>query len=222
VLPQAKLQPDAQHVFADALRNAGPVTHVRFNIFPDGGVSRLRVWGTPSSEGRLRAGLGRLNALTGRRARAELLTCCGSAKWADQMVARRPFHRLDQLWSRADAVWAGLDSQDWLDAFRSHPRIGERKAEKEQSEQERRWSEQEQSSVSRASEQMRAALAEGNRAYEQRFGYLFIICATGKDSETMLSNLKPRLANHPETELRVAAEEQRRITRLRLEKLVRL
>ena len=222
VLPQTKLQPDAQQVFEDSVRDVGPATHVRFNIFPDGGVSRLRVWGTPSDAGRLREGLRRLNALPDGQARAALLGCCGSPKWAQLVAERRPFASFEDLSSAADAVWASLDSKEWLDAFRSHPRIGESKAAREQSQQERKWSEQEQVSVSQASDRMRTALAEQNRAYEQRFGYLFIVCATGKSSEEMLALLKQRLANDPEKELAVAAEEQRRITRLRLEKLLRL
>ncbi len=222
VLPQAALQPDTQHVFAAELRDVGPVSHVRFNIFPDGGVSRLRVWGTPSNEGKVLEGLRRLNALPNRQARDALLGCCGSGGWAERMAERRPFRGMAELLSGADAIWAGLESEDRLEAFRSHPRIGETRAAQEHSAQARRWSEQEQSSVSRASDQTRAALAEGNRAYEQRFGYLFIVCATGKSSDEMLAILNQRLANDPSTELRVAAEEQRRILQLRLEKLVRL
>ncbi len=222
VLPQTKLQADAPQRFENTVRDAGPVTHVRFNIFPDGGVSRLRLWGVPSDDGRVREGLRRLNALPDGQVRAALLGCCGSPKFAQLVAERRPFPSLDALASAADAVWASLDSQDWLDAFRSHPRIGEGKAAREQSPQERRWSEQEQASVSQATDGTRAALAEQNRAYEQRFGYLFIVCASGKSSEEMLSILKQRLANDPEKELGIATEEQRRITRLRLEKLLRL
>ncbi len=222
VLPQSSLQPDAQHVFSEALGDAGVVTHVRFNIFPDGGVSRLRVWGTPSSDARLLEGLRRLNALPTGRARNLLLACCGSARWAEQMAERRPFGSLEELLSASDAICAGLGPGDWLEAFRGHPRIGETRAPAEASEQARSWSQQEQSSASHRSDQTRAALAEGNRAYEQRFGYLFIVCATGKSGEEMLAILNQRLANDPSAELRVAAEEQRRITQLRLEKLVRL
>ncbi len=222
VLPQTKLQPDAQQIFEGSERDLGPVTHVRFNIFPDGGVSRLRVWGTPSDEGRMREGLRRLNALPDGQARAALLGCCGSSRWAQLVAERRPFPSLADLASAADAVWASLDPKDWMEAFRSHPRIGESRTAREQSQQERRWSEQEQASASQVSDRTRAALAEQNRVYEQRFGYLFIVCASGKSSEEMLSILNQRLVNDPEKELRIAAEEQRLITRLRLEKLLRL
>jgi len=122
--------------------------------------------------------------------------------------------------NEADRVWWSLDSTDWLEAFRAHPKIGEKKAAVTQSEQAEAWSAQEQSAIQNASSGTMAALAEGNREYEQRFGFIFIVSATGKSSEEMLTLLNQRLQNDPETELRFAAEEQLKITRLRLEKLL--
>ncbi len=161
-----------------------------------------------------------LNSLPDAEARAELLKCCGSSRWAEGVAARRPFRSVEELEEEADRVWRELSAGDWLEAFRAHPRIGERKAAAGASAESRVWSEREQAGASGAGEQTRAALAKGNRAYEGRFGFIFIVCATGRTAEEMLGLLRARLAHDRETELRVAAEEQRRITRLRLRKLL--
>ncbi len=165
-------------------------------------------------------GLERLNSLPAAEAEAELLKCCGSTRWASLVAARRPFRDASELFVTADAAWWSLGPADWLEAFRSHPKIGEKKAEAATSEQARRWSEGEQSGARSASAETLDALAEANRAYEERFGHIFIICATGRAAEEMLAALRERLGNDPREELRAAAEEQRRITRLRLEKLL--
>ena len=136
------------------------------------------------------------------------------------MTSARPFSNVDDLLAKADSVWWSLDNQDWLEAFRAHPKIGEKKAAATQSEQARSWSVQEQSAAARATPEVIFALAEGNREYEQRFGFIYIVCATGKSSEELLKVLEARLKNGSETELRNAAEEQRKITRLRLEKFL--
>jgi len=136
------------------------------------------------------------------------------------MADARPFGTTTELFEKADSVWRSLGAQDWLEAFRAHPKIGEQKAAATQSEETRAWSAQEQSGTHDASTTTMTALAEGNREYEKRFGFIFIVCATGKSSEEMLSMLKGRLQNDPETELRIAAEEQGKIMRLRLEKLL--
>ena len=161
-----------------------------------------------------------LNSLAASDAEAEFLKCCGSRSWARAMTSARPFENKDELMNGADRVWWSLDSADWLEALRAHPKIGEKKAAVTQSEQAEAWSAQEQSATQNASSGTMAALAEGNREYEQRFGFIFIVCATGKSSEEMLTLLNQRLQNDPETELRFAAEEQLKITRLRLEKLL--
>lgn len=166
--------------------------------------------------------LERLNGLTAPEAEAELLTCCGSRAWAARMAASRPFADPRSLLSRADEIWWSLGPPDWLEAFRSHPRIGEREAAAGGTDRERRWSAGEQAGVSAAAEATRKALAEGNEAYEARFGHIYIVCASGRSAEEMLGLLTQRLFNDPETELRTAAEEQRKITRLRLRKLLDL
>jgi len=168
----------------------------------------------------LNTGLEKLNAFSQTQAEAELLKCCGSQRWASTMTATRPFANVDELLTDADSIWRSLSSEDWLEAFRAHPKIGEKKAAAAQSEEVRKWSAQEQSGIRNADVDTMAALAEGNRDYEQRFGFIFIVCATGKRSEEMLAILKVRLQNDAETEMGIAAEEQRKITRLRLEKLL--
>jgi OHCU decarboxylase len=164
--------------------------------------------------------LERLNTLPPVEARAELLKCCGSSRWAEGVAARRPFRSDEELFETADRVWRELTAEDWLEAFRAHPKIGERKAAAEVSEEARRWSEREQSGARGAPADVAAALAEGNRAYEEKFGFIFIVCAAGKSAAEMRSLLDARLSNERDAELRAAAEEQRQITRLRLRRLL--
>ena len=128
------------------------------------------------------------------------------------MAAARPFPDHAAMIDRADAIWWSLDPQDWLEAFSAHPKIGGAATT--------RWSAQEQSGMTGAAEAIRDRLASANRDYEARFGYIFIICAAGKSAEDMLEALEERLGNAPDRELAVAAEEQRKITRLRVAKLI--
>jgi OHCU decarboxylase len=157
--------------------------------------------------------LERLNSLQREEAEAEFLKCCGSTLWARRMAEERPFHDLQQLLAQGDAEWWALDPEDWLEAFSRHPKIGERAAA-------RSWSEQEQAGAKSADDETRQQLAAANREYESRFGHIYIVCATGKTADEMLSLCRERLSNDPDAELRVAAEEQRRITHLRLRKLL--
>jgi OHCU decarboxylase len=161
-----------------------------------------------------------LNSLTANEAQSELLKCCGSKRWAERMSAETPFESLNDLLAKADSVWCALEPHDWLEAFHSHPKIGERKAAAVTSEQSKSWSEAEQAGVSNAAAQTLQALADLNKEYEDKFGYIFIVCATGKSSEEMLAILRGRLQNNPDEELRIAAAEQAKITKLRLQKLV--
>lgn len=162
----------------------------------------------------------RLNEVSEVDAAAELLKCCGSQTWSAAMTNARPFASIEDLLTRADDIWWSLSEDDWLEAFRAHPKIGEKKAATAQSVQARNWSAQEQAGVAQASLEVINQLAERNREYEDRFGFIFIVCATGKSSEEMLSIINARIGNDPATEIRNAAEEQRKITRLRLEKLI--
>jgi OHCU decarboxylase len=161
-----------------------------------------------------------LNSLLTVDAEVEFLKCCGCRNWARGLTESRPFADAAALFHKADSVWWSLQDHDWLEAFRAHPKIGEQKAVAAQSEQAQSWSAQEQARVQDAAAETKAALAAGNQEYEKRFGFIFIVCATGKNSAEMLAILNGRLQNNPETELRMAAEEQLKITRLRLEKLL--
>jgi allantoinase len=156
--------------------------------------------------------LQRLNAATADEARSAFLRCCGSSKWAARMEMRRPYASVSQLLDEADRTWREVDAEHWLEAFRAHPRIGETSQSK--------WSEEEQAGARSTETGVLRELAWGNRAYHERFGFIFIICAKGKGADEMLAALRRRLKNDRETELRNAAEEQRLITRLRLLKLI--
>lgn len=162
----------------------------------------------------------RLNELPADGAEAEFLKCCGAQRWAREMAEARPFADLDHLLSEGDRICALLAPDDWLEAFRAHPKIGETKPAAFHSAQAESWSAQEQSAVAKASLETIKELAEKNREYEDRFGFIFIVCATGKSSEEMLALINARIHNDRNTELRTAAEEQRKITQLRLEKLL--
>jgi allantoicase len=207
-------------------KNAGdkradtPMTHVRFNIYPDGGVSRLRLHGQVSDAGWLERKLEWLNTLPAGAATQAFLTCCGSTGWAERMSEQRPFASLDALQERADLVWADLDEDAWQEAFSAHPKIGERKAAGKQSKTAETWSETEQSATESASSEVLDALMAKNIAYQERHGFIFIVCASGKSADQMLTMLEDRLDNDRTTEIKNAAEEQRKITGLRLEKLL--
>jgi len=163
-----------------------------------------------------------LNSLSADEAAKELLQCCGSKRWARQMTDARPYENLADVITRANEIWQSLDRDDWLEAFRSHPKIGEKKSAETVSAQASQWSGQEQSGVSAASTETTNALAALNYAYEQKFGFIFIICATGKTSDEMLAALRTRLDHDPAEELPIAAAEQSKITELRLKKLLTL
>jgi len=220
VLPRTKLLPHTQHVFDEGLGAHRAATHARLRIWPDGGVSRLRLFGTVSDEGRERAGLAYLNALSLADADAVLLSCCGSKAFASKLAGARPFSTFAALVKGAAEVWASLTTSDWEEAFRAHPRIGEKKAAPSQGATAAAWSRGEQSRVDDASAAVLEELRKVNEAYEAKFGRTYIVCATGKTADEMLAIARARMQNAPDAELRAAADEQRKITELRLAKLV--
>ena len=160
-----------------------------------------------------------LDALPAHEAMLLLQSCCGATAWVQAVVARRPFQTLGVLLREADEIWWSLTPDDWREAFDHHPRIGERAAATEQGRRAQSWSEREQKGVDSAAANLRDALAEGNREYERKFGHIYLVNATGKSAEEMLAMLRDRLDHDAVTELRVAAGEQAKITRLRLEKM---
>ena len=160
-----------------------------------------------------------LDTLDEAEARGALFQCCGSRRWVDQMLERRPFGNEERLLNTADDVWWGLTREDWLEAFGHHPRIGEGPPPDPSAGQSDRWASEEQAGAANADTATIEALAEYNSAYEHRFGHVFLICASGLDADAMLQTLQARFENPAVMELRIAAGEQAKITRLRLHKL---
>jgi OHCU decarboxylase len=158
-----------------------------------------------------------IDIATPEAARAILSRACGSTRWVDRMMSRRPFGRDAKLLSVARVEWFGLTEADWLEAFAQHPRIGDGDARFPETHD---LSAKEQAAVGEARTDVLTALAEANQAYADKFGFIFIVCATGKSAEEMLGLLRDRLPNDRASELRIAAEEQARITALRLGHLV--
>ena len=152
---------------------------------------------------------------------AALLSCCAAQRWAETLVSQRAFVNEVALFSAADESWSTMKVGDWMQAFRAHPRIGERKVE-HATEQSKHWSGQEQSSVDQAHAGILAELAAGNRQYEEQFGFTYIICATGKSAEEMLHILRRRLNSDRDTELHEAVEQQRQIMQIRLRKWLQI
>jgi allantoicase len=200
ILRRTKLQAHSLHVFEKELMLAA-ASRVRFRIFPDGGVSRLRIWGVPTEEGRAAHRLRLINSWTPGVAYQKFLQCCGSRRWAETMTGARPFEFPEET---AAEIWNRCTHEDILEAFAAHPKIGDYKGSHEQN------------GVRSASEATLEELATLNREYQARFGYIFIVCASGKSGEEMVALLRKRLDNDPDEELAIAAEEQRLITQLRL------
>ncbi len=165
-------------------------------------------------------GLETVNQQSPEEARHTFMQCCTSSAWVERMAASRPFQGADILFETADRHWSELGTTDYLEAFEGHPKIGDVSSLRAKYANTKALAGAEQSGVNTATEETLKALADGNTAYEEKFGFIFIVCATGKSAEEMLELLNQRLPNDRETELRNAAEEQRKITRIRLEKLV--
>ena len=164
--------------------------------------------------------LAELNNLPPAALKDALTKCCGAARWVEQMAAAFPVKDKQQLLDDAERIWLACSESDWREAFTHHPKIGDISSLKEKFASTSQWAEGEQSSVRHTSKQVLQALAEGNTQYEQKFGYIFIVCATGKRAEEMLALLQARLHNTPADEIKTAMGEQNKITKIRLEKLL--
>ncbi|HEY0426679.1 MAG TPA: 2-oxo-4-hydroxy-4-carboxy-5-ureidoimidazoline decarboxylase [Pyrinomonadaceae bacterium] len=164
--------------------------------------------------------LEKLNGAPPETAEARFLDCCGSRTWARKMTEARPFVGESALLAEAAQIWQNLAAKDWLEAFKAHPKIGARQSAPAQKAQSAEWSRGEQSGTHAASDSVLETLAEANRLYEERFGFIFIVCATGKSAEEMLEICRARLMNESSAEIRVAAAEQQKITEIRLKKLL--
>ena len=164
-------------------------------------------------------GVAAFDALPDYDAAPLLESCCGSHAWVQAMLERRPFRSLARILDEADEIWWSLSPEDWREAFDHHPRIGDQSAAAPQAAVARAWSADEQRGATASSDATRQAIVDGNREYERKFGHIYLVSATGKSAAEILDLLRVRLSNDPATELRVAALEQAKITRLRLEKL---
>ena len=217
VVPSFETAADSAHL--KTVDAHGPWTHVRLRIYPDGGVSRLRVFGTPTEATPTDERLDALNGLDSQDAVAALMRCCGSTRWARRMTEARPFSSWTHVQGMAEWLWWQLEESDWREAFTHHPRIGtdpQKLAEKFA--QTAAWSGDEQAGMAAADDAIISALASGNAAYEERFGFIFIVCASGLTAAEMKARLDQRMPHTPENEIRIAAGEQARITALRLNK----
>jgi allantoicase len=220
LLSRRKLQAHTRHLFEPELADLGPVTHVRVRVFPDGGISRLRVWGTLDDDARRQLGVQRLDALPEAQARAELHACNASTRWVDAMLAAWPFGTPERVLEVGVRAWSDAGPDDWREAMAGHPRIGQKAAAGSEAGVARGWSSKEQAGMAAADEATRHAMAEANAAYEARFGFIYLVCATGRSAGELLATARARLANTPEVELPLAAAELGKITTLRLEKLL--
>ena len=161
-----------------------------------------------------------LNGLAKEPCREALTLCCGSSQWVSKMLNARPYTSDQELLKKSKTLWHSLDREDFLEAFSHHPQIGiTAEALREKFQTTHTWSSGEQASIKTADKQTLALLAQGNQTYLEKFGHIFIVCATGKSATEMLSLLQKRLQNSPDLEIKVAAAEQEKITQLRLEKL---
>lgn len=197
------------------LRQPVRADRLRLNIYPDGGVARLRVWGRPDAGAAARMRVRYVDALFPPEARRFFSTACASTRWVDAMVEARPFAEPVAVLAAADDAFGNLGADDWREAFAAHPRIGERHGH--QSERGEAMSRAEQAGVDRS---LSDELAEMNRDYEERFGYTYIVRAAGRSGREMLELARTRLDNDPEEELLVAADQQQEITRLRLRQML--
>lgn len=168
----------------------------------------------------MREKLEELNSLSPAEASSLFLDCCGSREWARRMIEARPFTSEEELFLRAEQIWWVLDPADWLEAFAAHPKIGAKKAAPSQAERAAEWSKGEQAGMNEAEDLVRDELARINEEYLEKFGHIYIVCATGKSAEEMLEICRGRLNSSPENELPIAAEEQSKITEIRLRKLL--
>lgn len=161
-----------------------------------------------------------LNILPKDQLKAELLKCCGSKTWVEKMLPFFPADDMTELLYDAEDQWYECTEADWLEAFTHHPKIGDMDSLKKKFATTAGWASGEQGAVAQASEETLKALAKGNEEYEKKFGFIFIVCATGKSADEMLALLNERLPNHKEEEIKIAMDEQNKITQIRLQKLL--
>ncbi len=224
VLEESRLKADFAHEF-DRLKKNGPFTHLRLSIYPCGGVSRFRAWGKTISlkpQDCTSPLVQAINQMDEAKLKEQLAHCCHSQKWVSKMINARPFVSHAELMGKADEIWWKLDPKDWEEAFRGHPQIGQNIEEiRQKYAQTSQWASQEQAGMQEASEEIYQQLAQKNQEYLAKYGFIFIICATGKSAQEMLLAMLNRMEfNDLNFERAVAAGEQNKITKLRLNKLL--
>ena len=219
VVLASPLQPHTRHVFEHELRRVGPVSHLQLSVFPCGGIARLRAWGELAPVATADAvGVARLNAMGPEEATGALRRCCGSTRWARPDGARRGRSRTPpRCCAIAERLWWALDRGRSPRGVRGAPE--DRRARRPHDAATAAWSTAEQRAAAAADATL-AELADANRAYAEQFGFIYIVCATGRSADTMLADVRARLRNTRAEELRTASEEQAKILRLRLTKLV--
>jgi len=217
ILSQTKLSADKEHFYEKELVSQDVFTHIRLNIFPDGGVSRLRLWGHIVKK---KMTIPKLNELPKKAAFDEISKCCGATNWVNNMVAARPFKDENDLLGKADKYWSQTTEADGLEAFTHHPKIGDISSLEKKFANTKTWAGNEQKGVATATKAVIEKLAKGNKDYEDKFGFIFIVCATGKSADEMLTLLQARLPNEREDEIKIAMAEQHKITKIRLTKLI--
>jgi 2-oxo-4-hydroxy-4-carboxy-5-ureidoimidazoline decarboxylase len=164
--------------------------------------------------------LDELNRLNEADATTAFTQCCTSTRWVERMVIDRPFESLAEMLEISDRIWEECDVDDYLESFEGHPRIGDVESLAKKYANTKTWAGGEQRGVEGADRAILERLSKGNADYEEKFGHIFIVCATGKSAAEMLALLEARMPNDPKTEVMVAAEEQNKITRIRLKKLL--
>jgi allantoicase len=218
VLCAQRLQPHTRHVFHEGIV-AVDATHVRLRIVPDGGVARFRLFGTPSELGKAAHRMARINAMLPREADQAFLSCCGSRAWAAEMAGARPWADEATMMRAADEAYAHMKESDWLEAFAAHPKIGGNKPAGQATAHSQAQSATEQAGMASASLELQTKMHELNEAYEKKHGFIYIVKASGKSAAELLAFLEQRVKNERAAELVNAADEQKKITALRLSRI---
>lgn len=217
ILNESKLQADFEHVFTSQILVNESFTHVRLTIFPDGGISRLRLFGFAETDVLT---LEELNESTPSVFEAYISKCCGATNWVEKMTAARPFSSRKDVLEKAENAWFACKKSDWLEAFTHHPKIGDVESLKKKFASTAAWASGEQGKVQAASTVVLEELKLYNDLYLNKFGFIFIVFATGKTAGEMLSILKMRYENDAVEEVVNALLEQNKITKIRIEKLL--
>ncbi len=217
ILNETKLEADNERFCEDELLTNEPFTHVRLTIFPDGGISRLRLFGHIETDVLT---VEELNNLPFDVFESHISKCCGSKNWVKKMFEARPFLNQKDVFEKAESCWFSCKKTDWLEAFTHHPRIGDVESLKKKFASTATWASGEQGKVQAASDDILEELKTYNDLYSHKFGFIFIVFATGKTAEDMLSILKERYENEAVEEIINAMVEQNKITKIRLKKLL--